>query len=144
MTPLTRFLLTLVGVLLAGAPLVYLTMAPHGSDTLEQETPQQPTPPLRTFLTLRYTGIPHSATLRHEDEVIAEVSPATASPYECFIHLPADTTSADIEVEIHWSADSPENAVTLTLEPQGRPSRTETQWTGSNGSLLHSIFSLTW
>lgn len=144
MTPLTRFLLTLVGVLLAGVPLVHLTMSPRGSETHEQEAPQQPTRPLHTFLTLRYTGTPHSATLRHEDEVIAEVSPATSSPYECFINLPANTTSADIEVEIHWSADSPENAVTLTLEPQGRPPRSETQWTGRNGSLLHSIFSLTW
>ena len=144
MTPLTRFLLTLVGVLLAGVPLVYLTMAPRGRETHEQGTPQQQTQSLRTFLTLRYTGSPHSATLRHEDEVIAEIAPATTSPYECFIDLPADTKSADIEVEIHWPENSPENAVTLTLEPQGRPTRTETQWTGSNGSLLHSIFSLTW
>lgn len=144
MTPLTRFLLTLVGVLLAGVPLVYLTLPQQGSEIPEQAPTQQPTQSLRTFLSLRYTGMPHSAALRYEDETIAEIAPGARSPYECFIDLPADTRTADIEVEIHWPENSQENAVTLTMEPQGRPARTETQWTGRNGSLLHSIFSLTW
>ena len=143
MSPLTRFLLTLAGVLLAGVPLVYLT-SPRGNEQATLPLSQQPEPTLRTHLSLRYTGVPISATLRYEDDIIAEIAPAPASPYECFIDLPANCQIADIEVEIHWPENSPENAVTLTAEPQGRPSRTETQWTGSNGSLLHSIFTLSW
>ncbi len=143
MTPLTRFLLTLAGVLIAGIPLVSLTM-PRANEAAPQVHPQQQSKPLRTFLSLRYTGTPLSGTLRLEDEIIAEIAPTAPSPHECFINLPANTQVADIEVEIHWPENAPENAVTLTMEPQGKPARSETQWTGSNGSLLHSIFTLSW
>lgn len=143
MTPLTRFLLTLVGVLVAGVPLVSLTM-PRANETPPQVHQQQQNKPLLTFLSLRYTGTPLSGTLRYEDEIIAAIAPSAPSPYECFINLPANAQVVDLEVEIHWQENAPENAVTLTMEPQGRPARSETQWTGSNGSLLHSIFTFSW
>ncbi|MBQ4613888.1 MAG: hypothetical protein IJB31_03055 [Akkermansia sp.] len=147
MTPLLRCFFTLIGVLIAGVPLIYLTLPRDKNQQLLQQVtpaPQQEQPKCRTFLSLRYTGNLSSGILRYEDSVLAEIPAGTASPYELYIELPPNIKVVDIETELHWPEASPENVATLTLEPHGRPARTETQWTGSDGSLLHTIFSFTW
>lgn len=146
MAPLLRCVLTVIGVLIAGIPLVYLTL-PQNNDIRNQQVPPhtpQEQQTRRTFLSLRYTGTPTSGILRYEDSILGEIPEGAASPYEMYVELPHQMKAIDIEVELHWPEGAPENAVTLTLEPQGLPARTETQWTGSLGELLHTIFSLTW
>lgn len=93
---------------------------------------------------MRFTGKPSSAVLRYEGTDLANMPDGTPSPWEVNVHLPSEYSSLDIEAEITWDSDSPENAVTLTLEPPSRESRSETQWTGSNSSLLHTIFTFKW
>ncbi len=139
-----RFVLTLAGLGLVALPLVHLTCQPQSQpgDNIPQAAPQSID--LRTHLTLRFTGKPTSIILKYEDTEWLHTRDASLSPIELEVNLPQNVKYADVEAEIHWAADSSENAVTLTLEPSGLPTRTETQWTGSNGEMLHTIFSFSW
>lgn len=146
MTPLSRLLLVFIGVLLAGVPLVCLTATSantHASPQEQADSPHQSNLH-KIYLCLRYTGNIQSGILRYEDHVIAEIDAGTTSPYDTYIELPVQASTVDIEAELFWEKDSPENAVTLTLEPQGKPAQSDTQWTGSDGSSLHTIYSFRW
>lgn len=145
MSPRLTCLLTLAGVVLAGVPLLPLTTQPrvpqdeaHPSAAPRQEAVQP------VHLTLRFTGRPDTLILRHEGEDIASMPPGTPCPWETDLALPLSSSSVELEVEASWPAPSPENVLTVELAPSGRPSRTETQWSGSDGSLLHSIFTFSW
>ena len=146
MSPRVRFLFTLMGVLLAGIPLLWLTLPREQKATAGTEpSAETNTSPLtQAYLNLRFTGKPESIILRYGDDWQAEFPTDTTSPCETTIQLPAELTALDIEAEILWAQGSPENAATLTVEPNGLPTKTDTQWTGPDGSALHTIFSFTW
>ena len=146
MSPRVRFLFTLMGVLLAGFPLLWLTLPSEHEATPETAPTTEATASKHTqaYLNLRFTGKPESIILRYGDDWHAEFPTGTTSPCETTIRLPAELTALDIEAEILWAQDSPENAVTLTVEPNGLPTKTDTQWTGPDGSMLHTIFSFSW
>lgn len=146
MSPRVRFLFTLMGVLLAGLPLLWLTLPREQEATPETEPATAASSPKLTqaYLNLRFTGKPESIILRYGDDWQAEFPAGTPSPCETTILLPAELTTLDIEAEILWAQDSPENAATLTVEPNGLPTKTDTQWTGPDGSMLHTIFSFSW
>ena len=123
MRPAYTFGLTLVGILLAGIPLLQLTAkapqrAPIRADMQEAPGTQQ------LFVRVQFTGKPTSCILRYEGQDLAT--------------LPADTTAS------HWAEGSPENAVSITLEPAQKEPRTDTRWTGEDGALLHDLFLFSW
>ena len=146
MSPRVRFLFTLMGVLLAGFPLLWLTLPSEHEATPETAptTEANASKHTQAYLNLRFTGKPESIILRYGDDWHAEFPTGTTSPCETTIRLPAELAALDIEAEILWAQDSPENAVTLTVEPNGLPTKTDTQWTGPDGSMLHTIFSFSW
>lgn len=140
MSPRLVFSLALAGVLLAGAPLLWLT-APARHAPAKKEAPAERQ---AAFVSLKFTGKPVSAALRLEGNGLADMPAGQGSPWELELPLPAGAPTLELEAELHWPEGSPENAATLTVEPEGREGRSDTQWTGADGSLLHSIFSFAW
>lgn len=142
MSPRISFLLALAGVLAAGVPLLWLTApAPAAATSPHAPSPEGHEP---VYMTLRFTGNPTQGTLRLDGEDIATLPAGCRSPWETELSLPSRASLLELEAELHWPEGSPEQAVTINLEPLGKEARRDTQWTGSNGSLLHAIFTFTW
>lgn len=137
-SPRTTFLLTLVGVLLVGLTLHHLTTAtPPPSPTLPdtREVPQE-----TVYATLQFTGQPESLVLRHGGrEWTADTS---LHPAELEVELPR-ASRIEIEVQASWPENG-QQVVTLTLEPDGRESRTVTEWSEPGSDSLHHIFTFQW
>lgn len=139
MAPRTIFLLTLAGVLLAGAPLPWLTRVASPAASAPSET----APAAQTeliYATVRFTGKPLNLRLRQGNQ--EWVADTTQMPAELELETAA-TSPLELEVLAEWEDASPQ-AVTLELEPEGRESRTETHWKPEGSTQLHSLFTFTW
>lgn len=137
MSPRATFFLTLLGVLIAGAPLPWLTGAAEPAVTAAAET----TPAARqaVYATLRATGKPEKLQLRLHGELLADVTGDL--PWEGDLLLPVGSEAADIEVEAAW-AEPGAQAVTLTLEPDGRDACSCTRW--AEAGTMHDVFHFVW
>lgn len=137
MSPRATFFLTLLGVLIAGAPLPWLTgdaESAASAAVVTATTARQP-----VYATLRATGKPEKLQLRLHGELLAAV--IGELPWEGDLLLPMGSEAADIEVEAAW-AEPGEQAVTLTLEPDGRDACSCTRW-AENGT-MHDVFHFVW
>ena len=137
MKPRITFTFTLLGVLLVGLSLHSLTTAPARVSEVKQAQ-TAPTEPI--YATLRFTGQPLSLILRHggkEWQVDTALQPA-----EIELELPR-ANRIDIEVEAHW-AEEDFRCITLTLEPDGRESRSVTHWAENSSNTLHNVYTFTW
>ncbi len=139
MSPRVTFLLTLAGVLLAGLPLPFLTRnaetqtAPAPAAAAEKET---------VWAVLSFTGKPQSIRLRPAGGAWQEVD-CTTSNADFELQL---NPSATVEIEIRAEWESPEavQALSLSLEPAGWETKTQTQWKEGGSRTLHSIFTFQW
>ena len=137
MSPRATFFLTLLGVLLAGAPLPWLTGAEETTEPVAAEPAQTDRQPV--YASLRATGRPEKLQLRLHGELLAEV--AGDLPWEGDLLLPVGCNATDIEVEAVWP-ESGEQAVTLTLEPDGREACSCTRW--AEAGTMHDVFNFVW
>lgn len=139
MSPRATFLLSLIGVLAVGASLHLLVQEPPASPAMVK---QVNAPVESVFATVEFVVQPESLTLHHGGmkwDVDTSLNPA-----EVELELPR-TPEVDIEVHASWAADSPAASVlTITLEPEGRESRSVTEWSRDGSRTLHSIFSFRW
>ncbi len=145
MSPKSSTLLALVGVLLAGIPLPALTGARReASAAAALAAPASPT--RLTYATVQCSGQPVGLSLLHEGRLLAELTAEqlAASPVELELLL-TTTGSLELEVTAAWAeGESAPQAVSLTLEPEGQPTRQDTQWTPPGEHTLHSLFSFSW
>ena len=139
MSPRATFLLTLLGVLLVGAPLPLLTRkaecTPAASVTenmAETET---------TYAAISFTGQPRSIRLRHSSGNWYEID-TTQNQNEFELKLPKQT-DIELELQAEWDGTSLQ-AVSLTLEPSGREVVMKTLWKEEGSSELHDIMTFTW
>ena len=95
------------------------------------------------FARVQFTGKPKACTLRYEGQDLATMPANATSPWEVELPLPQQN-KLELEAEICWPEGSPENAVSITLEPAQKEPRTDTRWTGEDGSLLHDLFIFSW
>ncbi len=137
MSPRATFFLTLLGVLIAGAPLPWLTGAAEPAVTAAAET--APAARQAVYATLRATGNPEKLQLRLHGELLSEV--IGDLPWEGDLLLPVGCNATDIEVEAVWP-ESGEQAVTLTLEPDGREACSCTRW--AEAGTMHDVFNFVW
>lgn len=142
MSPRTTFFLALAAVLAAGIPLLRLTAPP----TLAAAAPAAPsaTGCERVYATVRFTGDPAQGVLRWEGKDIATLPAGCPSPWETELLLPVPLSLLELEAEFHWPEGSPQQAVTISLEPAGQPARQDTQWSGEGSPELHTIFTFNW
>lgn len=138
MSPRTIFLLTLAGVLLAGLPLPLLTGTPAPAQV--HQAPEE-IARKTVYTSIQYSGNIQNFRLRHDKGEWKEVDTQHA-PQELELQLPL-SGRIELEVEAQWQEPGPQ-AVTLTLEPDGLPVRSETQWMEEGSNSLHTIFTFTW
>lgn len=137
MSPRVTFFLTLTGVLIAGAPLPWLTGAPEPAPPAAAEHASAARQSV--YATLRATGKPEKLQLRLHGELLAEV--AGDLPWEGELLLPEGCEALDIEVEAAWTEPG-EQAATLTLEPDGQDARSCTRW--AETGTMHDVFHFVW
>lgn len=143
MNPKATLGLTFIGVILAGVPLLTLTAEPTKKDVCVDALKE--TPSTQTIYTrVQFTGAPQSCILRYEGEELAAMPQGSTSPWELELNLPGMPDGLELEAEVTWQEGAPENAVSITLEPAQKEARTETRWTGPDGSLLHDLFIYQW
>lgn len=137
MKPRLTFTFTLMAVLLVGLSLYRLTSAPAPVNAQKVEEAA----PIETiYATLQFTGQPTSLVLRHGNrEWTVDTS---LQPAEIELELPR-VKSIDLEVEAHW-AEEDFRCITLTLEPDGRESRSVTHWAENSSNTLHNVYTFTW
>ena len=137
MKPRLTFTFTLMAVLLVGLSLYRLTSAPApvSAQKVEEAAPIE-----TIYATLQFTGQPTSVVLRHGNrEWTVDTS---LRPAEIELELPR-VKSIDLEVEAHW-AEEDFRCITLTLEPDGRESRSVTHWAENSSNTLHNVYTFTW
>ena len=137
MKPRLTFTFTLMAVLLVGLSLYRLTSAPApvSAQKVEEAAPIE-----TIYATLQFTGQPTSLVLRHGSrEWTVDTS---LQPAEIELKLPR-VKSIDLEVEAHW-AEEDFRCITLTLEPDGRESRSVTHWAENSSNTLHNVYTFTW
>ncbi len=137
MKPRLTFTFTLMAVLLVGLSLYRLTSAPApvSAQKVEEAAPIE-----TIYATLQFTGQPTSLVLRHgsrEWTVNTSLQPA-----EIELELPR-VKNIDLEVEAHWEEED-FRCITLTLEPDGRESRSVTHWAETSSNTLHNVYTFTW
>lgn len=139
MSPRLTFTLTLLGVLLAGVPLVALT----GKRTAAPQETASAVVPQETCCMLaemRFDGAPTSLRLLHLGHELAAMPAGTESPWVTEIALPPHT--AELELQAEWP-DATQHAVNITLT-HGGESATDTQWSDPAATSLHTLFTLPW
>lgn len=138
MSPVLTSTLTLAGVIAAALPLLWLTAPAPPQEP--PTTQQQPAEQQDVYATLTFSGAPSVIILRHNGTTLKEWHTPTA-PADTTLSLPAADT-IELEAEATWPADaSGQNAITITLEPADKESRSSTRW---GDSVLHDIFTFTW
>lgn len=139
MSPRITFLLTLAGVLLVGLPLPVLT---RSAEVQSAAAPAATVEKATAWAALSYTGNPQSIRLRPVGGTWMEVDCTTGSS-DLELELPAGA-AVEIEVEAEWENAEALQVLSLSLEPAGRETRTETQWKEEGSRTLHSIFTFKW
>ena len=140
MSPKLTLFLSFLGVLAAGSPLLWLTRSPEPT-VLTASAPAENTGKEAVYAVLRVTGNPTRVVLRLHGELLAEVT--DACPWEGDLLLPSGMSVAEVEVESAWPAPG-EQAVTLTLEPDGKEARSCTRWADAVTGTLHDVFNFVW
>lgn len=141
-SPKITFLLTLVGILAAGLPLLRLTRPAehhhhdgccchhhhaHGEEHHDSHAP--------AYADLRFDG-EATIELLHRGRLLLT---ATQSPAECRLPL-ADEQLCELEVRGTWAQEG-EHAVSIRLEAPHREEQNLTRWT--HGKEMHDVFIFT-
>lgn len=156
MTPKCAFLLALMGVAVAGAPLRWLTRPAPLADASLTDGPQAPPTSASdgtlteqpggageltaVYARVQFTGMPQVLRLSMGGELLAELSPEAAAQlpepgvWEPVLMLPVPITHLELEVKAQWESESPQ-AVTVSLEPPKQQARQMTLWSLPGGML---------
>ncbi len=147
MSPRSSTLLALALVLAAGIPLPALTGArpSAAADAAAEAPPAEEAAVRATYVSVQFSGQPTALVLRFEGRELARLPQADAAAqcWETELVLPAAATLA-LEVEATWAEGGEARAVTVTLEPEGLPARSCTQWSEQGTATLHRLFPFSW
>lgn len=143
MSPRVVFGLTLLGVLLAGAPLLHLTGRAASAPVAEPAGLLSESMQERVWLSVRYTGQPESVRVLHAGKEIVSAAGDAEGLWEGEATLPA-AKGWELEVEVVWpeAQAGSAQAAGVTATPPGRAELTETQWTYPGETTLHGMFNL--
>lgn len=143
-SPFRQFLLTLAGVIMLGCFLFAATRPAKHAE-------KPPTPPstsqdntIPTFMSVKYAHKPLSLRISLAEEKAAPVL-YQGSPTEMEISTSIDIPrkpATTIIVEASWPEGTPDTPISITLEPDGLPSRTSTNWSISRE--LHNTYLFSW
>ncbi|MBR4107444.1 MAG: hypothetical protein IKK45_01990 [Akkermansia sp.] len=145
MAPLKTIVLTLLGVLAAGLPLLRLTEESTQHFPREISSAEEMLPAGTYYTSIHYTGTLQELKIHHQGKLIATLPPDAESPWETEISLP-NTPSLELEILARWSKPDCEQtqAVGVVLEPEGREAQEKTLWNTPHSPELHNICTFSW
>lgn len=144
-SPLLRMFCCLLGIAVAGVPLVYFTAPAPQMESVAVDAAEVAW--VEVPVLLRYTDAPAEICMLHEGRELCRIRPEKSGAWRGLLKLPtlAPGSELELEVEATWTAPCiATQAITIELTPPGLPARSDTQWSEPGGELLHSIFIFTW
>lgn len=140
-TPLRQFFPTLGVVLLLGFFLYSMTAATPGAQEADRPAPAAQAADVPTVITIRCAHRPESLSVSCGGRILWHSgTPGLHEEVEC--GLPLEDGSVTLTVSARWPEGTPDTPVTLELEPEGRPSASDTRW--SFGPSLNDSYSFSW
>ena len=137
MSPRLTFTLTLLGILLAGAPLPVLTGRTAG---VQEAAPAAAPETCGAMAEVRFDGAPTELRLLCRGREVAALPQGAQSPWMAELALPAG--AVELELQAAWP-DAAQHAVNITLT-RGAESAADTQWSDPAATTLHTLFSFPW
>ena len=140
-SPPVQLALLLLGFFAVGVPLVQLT---HGRS--EAVVPKAATSKaeeaLPVLVRIRYSQKPSKLEVKKGSESVLPQGGLAASPVE--IHAAFGNVQEELEFSVvaEWPAGTPETALTIEVEPDGLPGRSQTFW--SINGRIEDAASFTW
>lgn len=132
--PVQIFVVTLLFALIA-VPLTRLTTAGVQAPSAGLKPKQESS--TRVRVVLRYAHPPSELSLQFEGRELPIGSLAT-SPIELQYELPLQESGIELGLSARWPKGTPSTALSLTLEPRGLESRTQTFWS-EDGQLEETL-----
>ncbi len=94
------------------------------------------------FLRVRYAHKPLKISLKEAKRELIIKPDLSASPLEIETQLAIRPEGNELSLEASWPEGTPDTALTIEIEPDGRDARSETVW--SQGADLSEILTFLW
>lgn len=139
MSPRTSFLLTLAGVLLVGLPLPLLTRKPENNSVATTVKQSGAREQVSAFINI--TGNPRKIKVRTSGGNWQELeSCCNHCDFEQELQI---SEPIELEIQAEWDTDEAQ-ALSLTLEPEGKEAMTKTLWKEEGCHHIHDIMTFSW
>ena len=137
---------TLLGVMAAGAPLIYFAKGPTPeAEQKPTDVPREITAP--TPVLVRDADQPVEICIRRTGKELLRLKPDRSGTWYGTLSLPVISPGRTLELEVQtrWpGAPTTNQAVTLEIMPAGLRTSADTQWSHSGESELHTTFIFRW
>ncbi len=137
-SPLRLFIPTLMGFILMGIFIWHITKTEPMTKASASITTQVAEAPI--LLTLKLAHPASEISIYHNNSQIWHTT-APALYSEIDVNLP-DSNEYSLHVKARWPQNTPDTAISLTLEKQGKYPQSDTKW--SFGHELSDIYQFTW
>ncbi len=144
--PIAAIGYALLGVVAAGAPLLYFAKLP-APEAGKETTPAAEAAMVSTPVLVRSTEGAEEICIRREGREILRLTPDCNGMWCGTLPLPdvSPGTVVELEVQTRWTNALPANkAITIEIMPPGRRAVSDTQWTDTGAGELHAIFIFRW
>ena len=137
--PIQLFLLALAFALLA-FPLARLTGGGAVVASAEAMTTRVLEVPV--LIRLRFAHPPRQISLRQEEHDLLAGADFSSSPVEFESRLRLGADGEELRLEATWPEGTPDTAISVEIEPEGRETREVTRW--SDGPELNDLLLFQW
>jgi hypothetical protein len=137
--PIQLFLLALAFALLA-FPLARLTG--NGAVTARRAEPAAVVLETPVWIRLRFAHPPRQVSLLQEERNLLAGADLSSSPIEVETRLRLGADGEELRLEAAWPEGTPDTAISVEIEPEGRETREVTRW--SDGPELNDLLLFQW
>ncbi len=137
--PIQLFLLALAFALLA-FPLARLTGG--GAVVARAESMATRAQEVSALIRLRFAHPPRQVSLRQEERDLLAGADFSSSPVEVETRLRLGADGEELRLEATWPEGTPDTAISVEIEPEGRETREVTRW--SEGPELNDLLLFQW
>ncbi len=144
--PIAAIGYALLGVVAAGAPLLYFAKLP-APEAGKETSPAAEAAMVSTPVLVRCTEGAEEIRIRREGREILRLTPDRDGMWCGSLPLPdvSPGSVVELEVQTRWTNALPANrAITIEIMPLGRRAVSDTQWTDTGAGELHAIFIFRW
>ena len=144
--PIVAIGYVLLGVIAAGAPLLYFAKSP-APEAGKETTPAAEAAMVSTPVLVRCTDEPEEICIRRAGKDLLRLTPDRNGTWCGVLPLPdvSPGSVVELEVQARWTNMLPANrAITIEIMPPRLRAASDTQWTDTGAGELHAIFIFRW